>query len=106
MRRELLEEVGLDVSPGALAYVAEARSTTLKRLYLACAFRVDRFQQVRVPGDDTVEKTEWVPLNELPSYLRSPSLREPLMEYLKTGTVRYWYFPEYWEEYVQSLEEQ
>jgi 8-oxo-dGTP diphosphatase len=106
-RREASEETGLEVTLGDLAYVAEARSTTFRRLYIACAFVATQFGgSLRLRGDDAVEAVEWVPADELERYLRSPSIRVPVVEFLRTRTVRYWYFPEYWEAYLQSLAQQ
>ncbi len=104
-RRETLEETGLKVTLGPLAYVAEARSSTFRRLYLACAFVAESFEGTPGPTrDEAVEDVRWVPIGAIEGYLTSPSIRIPLAEYLRTGKVSYWFFPEYWEAYQESLQ--
>lgn len=96
--REFKEETGLDVQPGPLAYVAEARSVVRKQIFLTCAFVVTRLSgDLSYEGDDAVEELRYVPLADLSVYLPSPSLGEPLRWYLShpTEPARYWFFPEY-----------
>lgn len=106
-RREVLEETGLEVELGELAYVAEARSEAFQRLYIACAFKATHFTgTLRLQGDAAVEDLAWVAINDVGGYLQSPSIRTPLVEFLRTGKVRYWFFPEYWEAYLASMGQQ
>ena len=96
--REFLEETGLRVEVGELAFVVEARSAVTRRLFLTCAFRVHLLSGTLTPGSDpAVEELLFVPTAELPLYLPSPSLGEPLRWYLDhpDEPARYWFFPEY-----------
>ena len=55
--REFREETDLDIEVGELAYVAEARSTTQRRLFLVCAFTVKRVAGVlSCEGDSGVDR--------------------------------------------------
>ncbi len=96
--REFLEETGLRVEVEDLAFVVEARSATNRRLFLTCAFRVRLLSGTLAPGNDpAVEELRFVPLEELPLYLPSPSLGQPLHHHLAHPgePARYWFFPEY-----------
>jgi ADP-ribose pyrophosphatase YjhB (NUDIX family) len=96
--REFREETGLIVEPGALAYVAEARSSVRKQIFIACTFLVTHLSgDLTHEGDDSVEELRFIPASDLPIYLPSRSLGEPLRWYLQypTATARYWFFPEY-----------
>ncbi|HEX8221957.1 MAG TPA: NUDIX hydrolase [Chloroflexia bacterium] len=96
--REFLEETGLHVEVGELAFVVEARSLTNRRLFLTCAFRVRLLSGTLTTGSDpAVEDLRFVPAEELPLYLPSPSLGDPLRHYLahQDESPRYWFFPEY-----------
>ena len=96
--REYAEETGLEISVGRLAYVAEARSLTSKRLFLTCAFVVSELGgTLSIEGDPSIEEARFVPFSDLPGYLHSPSLATPLVEYFKEpdAPARYWFFPDY-----------
>ena len=96
--REFKEETGLEVSPGILAYVAEARSAVRRQIFLTCAFVVTALSgNLSHSGDDTVEELRFVPLTDLPLYLPSPSLGEPVRWFFShpSEAARYWFFPEY-----------
>jgi 8-oxo-dGTP diphosphatase len=96
--REFKEETGLTVQVGELAYVAEARSTAQRRLFLVCAFTVKRLSGVlSCEGDAGVEELRFVDPLELDVYLPSPSIGEPLHYHLAhpAASARYWFYPEY-----------
>lgn len=96
--REFLEETGLQVEISALAYVAEARSTTTRRLFLTCAFTVARVSGVPTAGSDpAVEELRFVACDELPLYMPVPSIGDPLRRHLQHPhePPRYWFFPQY-----------
>ncbi len=96
--REFLEETGMRVEVSGLAYVAEARSTMARRLFLTCAFVVIRLSGTPTIGNDpAVEELHFVALEELPLYMPAPSIGDPLQWYLRHPheTPRYWFFPEY-----------
>jgi ADP-ribose pyrophosphatase YjhB (NUDIX family) len=96
--REFLEETGLQVEVQDLAFVVEARSALSRRLFLTCAFRVRLLSGTPTTGSDhAVEELRFVPLEELPLYLPSPSLGQPLRWHLAhpQEPARYWFFPEY-----------
>ena len=96
--REFLEETGLTVQATNLAFVAEARSTISRRLFLSCAFRVAYLSgDLSCAEDPTVEELRFVPFGDLHLYITAPSLFNPLRVYLDDLDVpaRYWFFPEY-----------
>lgn len=96
--REFLEETGLRVEVAELAFVVEARSAVSRRLFLTCAFRVRLLSGTPATGSDpAVEELRFVPFEELPLFLPSPSLGQPLRWHLDHpgGPARYWFFPEY-----------
>lgn len=96
--REVQEETGLHVEVGELAYVAEARSLVRRLLFLTCAFTIKRISgELTCRGDGAVEELLFVPIDDLLTYLPSPSLGDPLRWYFQhlTEPARYWFFPEY-----------
>lgn len=96
--REFQEETGLEVRALDLAYVAESRSAVQRRLFLVCAFAVERISgELTCQADSGVEELRFVRPDELDTYLPAPSLGDPLRWYLshQGGSVRYWFFPEY-----------
>jgi ADP-ribose pyrophosphatase YjhB (NUDIX family) len=96
--REFREETGLEIAVGQLAYVAEARSTTQRRLFLVCAFVVRRVSGVlSCERDEGVEELKFVPPAALDEYVPAPSIGDPLRHYLShlDEPARYWFFPEY-----------
>ena len=96
--REFREETGLEIEVGALAYVAEARSLIRRQLFLTCAFLVTCISgELTHAGDAAVEALQFVPFSDLPQYLPSPSIGDPLRWYIQhpAEAARYWYFPEY-----------
>ncbi len=96
--REFKEETGLEIRATALAYVAEARSSVHKQIYLNCAFFVERISGVVSHGADlAVEDLRFVPISELHLYIPAPSLGEALRWHLthRSSGVRYWFYPEY-----------
>src|SRR5438876_9601203 len=61
--REFREETGLAVEVVVLAFVAEARSTVHKQLFLTCGFAVKRISgTLGCAGDPAVEELRFVPL--------------------------------------------
>jgi 8-oxo-dGTP diphosphatase len=96
--REFREETGLTVEVGELAFVAEARSVERRQIYLTCAFTVKRVSgEIALQDDGGVEELQFVPFEELPGYIPSPSIGNPLRWYVEhpDGSARYWFFPEY-----------
>jgi ADP-ribose pyrophosphatase YjhB (NUDIX family) len=96
--REFLEETGLMVEVTGLAFVAEARSTERRQIFLTCGFTLKRLSgEMTCEGDPAVDELRFVRFDELGVYLPSPSLGEPLRWFLRHPDegARYWYFPEY-----------
>ena len=95
--REFAEETGLRVDVGRLAYVAEARSRTTRRLFLTCAFVVTSVDGELLSHDPSIVELRFVPIADLADYLPGPSLGEPLIHFLSKPTLpaRYWFYPEY-----------
>ena len=102
--REFHEETGLEVEVLHMAFVAEARSAARGQLFLTCAFVTKQLSgTLQCEGDPGVEELRFVPFKDLPLYLPSPSLIEPLRWYLEHPGegARYWFFPEYADELEQ-----
>ena len=98
LAREFQEETALTVKPGALAFVAEAHSVVRRQIFLTCAFTVTRLAgELSCSEDSAVEELKFVPIEDLPSYLNAPSLRDPLLWHMThpESNARYWFFPEY-----------
>ena len=96
--REFLEETGLVVRAGNLAFVAEARSSLSRRLFLTCAFSISSFSgELTCEADPTVEELRFVPFADLHEYITAPSLYNALHWHLNNlqAPARYWFFPEY-----------
>ena len=96
--REFKEETGLDIEVLDLAYVAEARSAVSKRLFLTLAYTVRRLSgTLSCDADDAVEQLQFVPFPNLPQYLTTPTIAEPLTHHLSNpnSPTRYWFYPEY-----------
>lgn len=96
--REFLEETSLVVEVRELAYIAEARSALRQQIFLTCAFTVVKISGEPTCAPDTgVEELRFVPFAELQDYLPSPSLGNPLRQYIEHPgeSARYWFFPEY-----------
>jgi ADP-ribose pyrophosphatase YjhB (NUDIX family) len=95
--REIAEETGLQIAVSRLAYVAEARSVTTRRLFLTCAFAVTLVEGELHSQDPSIAELRFVPISDLGVYLPAPSLGEPLINYLSdpVAPARYWFYPEY-----------
>jgi ADP-ribose pyrophosphatase YjhB (NUDIX family) len=105
LEREFLEETGLQVVPGEMLYVVDSRSLKDRKHFVTCVFAVrlatetEDEPQVSCASDVAVKQVRFVPFAEAAPLLRSPSLGEPLVNYLYYGLERlprrYWRYPEY-----------
>ena len=96
--REFREETALSVEVLELAFVVEARSVARRQLFLTCVFRVRRLSgELSCEADPGVEELRAVSRADLPLYMPSPSIGDPLRYYLShpEEPARYWFFPEY-----------
>lgn len=96
--REVQEETGLLVEVEELAYVVEARSLAVRRLFLTCAFIVRRVSgELTCRSDSAVEELRFVPIDDLPTLMPAPSIGDPLRRHFQRPSeqARYWFFPEY-----------
>jgi len=102
--REFQEETGLTVISGEMLYLVDARSQLDWRHYITAVFSVRPLTEslnlplVNCTSDATVKQVRFVPFSEAATLLRSPSLGEPLLNYLYQGEAlerRYWAYPEY-----------
>jgi ADP-ribose pyrophosphatase YjhB (NUDIX family) len=83
--REALEETGLRVSVGGLAYLAESYDDGVHFLSAAFEVTIDGDAEPRAPatpGADHVVTAAWVPLDEIASRIVVGVVREPLLAYL------------------------
>lgn len=93
LAREFLEETGLAIERGPLAYVAESYDRATGVHFVNFAFVVRAQGVAAVPADDAhAIACAWVPRAELASRLAIGVVREPLLAYLRGEIDRYYAF--------------
>ncbi|MFN2528254.1 MAG: NUDIX domain-containing protein [Candidatus Baltobacteraceae bacterium] len=93
LKREFLEETGLEVQPGELAYVSESYDGATQ--FTNATFLVSGSGMPRVPENDAhVIAFEWVAKNEVGARISVRVVRDPLLAYLGGGRSRYYGYAE------------
>jgi len=93
LAREFLEETGLTIARGPLAYVAESYDRATGVHFVNFTFTVAATGEPLVPWDDAhVVACAWVPGAELATRLTVGVIREPLLAYLQGERTRYYGF--------------
>jgi 8-oxo-dGTP diphosphatase len=88
--RELLEETGLTVQVGGLAYVAESFDTATDTHVVVFCFTITSAGEPCVQdADDYVRACRFVAYDELPDLLGVRVIREPLLGHLADRSQRY-----------------
>ncbi len=105
VKREFLEETGLEVTAGDLLFVVDAKTHHERRHFVTCVFELALMQassqkpEVTSGADLAVRAVRWVSFEEVPALLERPSLGEPLVNFLYHGKEKlprhYWAYPEY-----------
>jgi ADP-ribose pyrophosphatase YjhB (NUDIX family) len=103
LKREFMEETGLEIISGELLYVVDSRSFIAHKQFVSLIFAVNLTAEIRDEPelvcelDGAVKDLKFVPFQEVPDYIPRPSLGEPLLNYLYYGksAPRYWSYPEY-----------
>lgn len=93
VRREFLEEVGLDVRVGGLRYVAESYDRATDTHFVSSAFDVRSTGEPRADTRDAhVVEAAWVDRADLARRLTVAVVREPLVRHLADPAQRYFGF--------------
>lgn len=93
LAREFVEETGLAIACGPLAYVAESFDRATGVRFTNVAFLVSAEGEPDVPGGDAhAVACDWVARDELAERLTVRVVREPLLGYLRAESTRYYGF--------------
>ena len=89
LRRELREEAALEVEPGALLFLNDGYRPEAETVAVYFAVRVEGTSP-RPPaaGEKVLREVRWFAPEELAQLNFRPDIKEELLEYLTTGTVR------------------
>lgn len=95
LRREVLEETGLQVEPVKLAFVSEFYVPPRNEWFLQHYFhaRTVRGRAAVQPLDPDVTQVRWVPIAEVPNCLTFRPWLEPLQKWLQDRHARYYIYP-------------
>lgn len=92
--REVLEETGLEVSVGDLAFMTEFRNLDAREHLVQFFFTARATGGVLFPRPGEIYGVKWVPTSEVSEYIRWRPWLEPLTHWLEGGTTRYHRFPD------------
>lgn len=92
--REVLEETGLQVEVGDLAFITEFRNTESREHLVQFFFSAEVMGGQLAPQPGEISGVRWVPTAEVDEYIRWRPWLEPLTQWLAGGTVRYHRFPD------------
>ncbi|NWJ44540.1 MAG: NUDIX hydrolase [Chloroflexi bacterium] len=102
LRREFLEETGLQVTVGELLYAVDSRSEIAHKQFVTLVFEVSLTAPEVAPEpiaevNGPVKEVRFVPFAQVPEYIHRPSMGEGLLNYLIHGKAmpRYFIYPEY-----------
>lgn len=91
--REVLEETGLRVEVGDLAFITEFRNLEVREHLVQFFFAARPIGGTLIPQPGEIYDVKWVPTSEVPTYIRWRPWLEPLTHWLAGGTTRYHQFP-------------
>lgn len=92
--REVLEETGLQVKVGDLAFITEFRNLEAREHLVQFFFAAEMIGGSLSPQPGEIYGVKWVPVAEIPQYIRWRPWLEPLTHWLQGGTTRYHSFPD------------
>jgi ADP-ribose pyrophosphatase YjhB (NUDIX family) len=86
LKRELMEEAGLEIEVGTLLWIVDSIPSDLHRHVLNLILTAKAHSEKLHPTPDAVLRDiAWVPLGDLDSITLFPDTREEIQHYLKTG---------------------
>ena len=92
--REVLEETGLQVAVGDLAFVTEFRNPEAREHLVQFFFEARTVGGTLFPRPGEIYGLRWVPVGEVAEYIRWRPWLEPLTQWLGGGSTRYFVFPD------------
>lgn len=92
--REVLEETGLTVEVGDLAFITEFRNTDAREHLVQFFFAARPVSGILFPRPGEIFGAKWVPVGDIGDYIRWRPWLEPLTQWLEGGTLRYHQFPD------------
>jgi len=92
--REVLEETGLTVEVGDLAFITEFRNLEAKEHLVQFFFAAVPTGGTLFPRPGEIYAVKWVPTDAVAEYIRWRPWLEPLCHWLQGGTIRYHQFPD------------
>lgn len=92
--REVLEETGLQVAIGDLAFITEFRNFEAREHLVQFFFRADLLGGTLFPRPGEIYGVKWVPTGEVEKYIRWRPWLEPLTQWLNGGTTIYHAYPD------------
>lgn len=92
--REVLEETGLQVEIGDLAFMTEFRNTDSRGHLVQFFFSARPVGGTLFPRPGEIFGVKWVPTGSVREYIRWRPWLEPLTHWLEGGTQRYHWFPD------------
>ncbi len=92
--REVLEETGLHVEIGDLAFITEFRNAEAREHLVQFFFAARLIGGSLAPAPGEISGVKWVPTSEVEQYIRWRPWLEPLRHWLDGGTIRYHSFPD------------
>lgn len=92
--REVLEETGLEVAVGDLAFVTEFRNSDAREHLVQFFFAATVVGGQLFPRPGEIFGLKWVAVGEVAEYIRWRPWLEPILQWIDGGTVRYHQFPD------------
>lgn len=92
--REVLEETGLQVEVGDLAFITEFRNLEAREHLVQFFFAARPIGGTLFPRPGEIYGVKWVPVDEVGEYIRWRPWLEPLTHWLSGGETRYHQFPD------------
>lgn len=92
--REVLEETGLQVEVGDLAFITEFRHMDGREHLVQFFFEARPLGGALFPQPGEIYAVKWVPTTDVAKYIRWRPWLEPLQHWLGGGSTRYHQFPD------------
>jgi len=92
--REVLEETGLKVKIGDLAFITEFRNMDAREHLVQFFFEAEPIGGVLFPRPGEIYGIKWVPTSQITDYIRWRPWLGPLTHFLEGGSTTYHQFPD------------
>lgn len=92
--REVLEETGLSVEVGDLAFITEFRNLDSREHLVQFFFEARPIGGTLFPRPGEIYGVKWVPIGQVAEYIRWRPWLEPLTHWFQGGTTRYHRYPD------------